>query len=83
MKINPIHKVVLNLPLTGNIEMLSEMKSSAQFFDNIFEITGKDSDFFIIENKDIKLKVDEEAIHSFVDVEPNTSVNFDIWKKIF
>lgn len=82
MKVLPQTKVVLNLPFTGTVEIVK--KNSSNFFKNNFDVKEKvDDTFFIIENENVTLKVDLDAIHEFVNIQPDLDFNNLIWFEIF
>lgn len=82
MKVLPQTKVVLNLPFTGTVEIVK--KNSSNFFKNIFDVKEKiDDTFFIIKNENVTLKVDLDAIHEFVNIQPDLDFNNLIWFETF
>lgn len=82
MKVLPQIKVVLNLSFTGTVEIVKVNPSN--FFKNNFYIKEKvDDTFFIIENEDVTLKVDLDAIHEFVNIQPDLDFNNLIWFETF
>ena len=82
MKVLPQTKVVLNLPFTGTVEIVK--KNSSNFFKNNFDVKEKiDNNFFIIENENVTLKVDLDAIHEFVNIQPDLDFNNLIWLETF
>lgn len=82
MKVLPQTKVVLNLPFTGTVEIVKVNPSN--FFKNSFDVKEKvDNTFFIIENEDVTLKVDLDAIHEFANIQPNLDFNSLIWFETF
>ena len=75
-------KVVLNLPLTGTVEVIRMDTNNS--FKNWFDIKEVINDtFFLIENEDITLKVDINAIKEFVGIQPLIYFNQLIWDKVF
>lgn len=82
MKVLPQTKVVLNLPFTGTVEKVKV--NSSNFFKNSFDVKEKvDDTFFIIENENATLKVDLDAIHEFVNIQPDLDFNNLIWFETF
>lgn len=82
MNILPQTKVVLNLPLTGTIEVIRMNTNNS--FKNWFDIKEKLNDtFFLLENEDITLKADIDAIKEFVGIQPLIYFNQLIWDKVF
>lgn len=82
MNILPQEKVVLNLPLTGTVEVIRMNTNNS--FKNWFDIKEKlDDTFFLLENEDMTLKVDIDAIKEFVGIQPMIYFNQLIWDKIF
>lgn len=82
MKVLPQTKVVLNLPFTGIVEIVKVNPSN--FFKNSFDVKEKvDDTFFIIENEDVTLKVDLDAIHEFMNIQPDLNFNSLIWFETF
>ena len=83
MKVLPQTKVVLNLRFTGTVEIVKKINSS-NFFKNSFDVREKvDDTFFIIENENVTLKVDLDAIHEFVSIQPDLNFNSLIWFETF
>ena len=83
MKVLPQTKVVLNLHFTGTVEIVKKINSS-NFFKNSFDVKEKvDNTFFIIENENVTLKVDLDAIHEFVNIQPDLDFNNLIWFETF
>ena len=83
MKVLPQTKVVLNLPFTVTVEIVKKINSS-NFFKNSFDVKEKvDDTFFIIENENVILKVDLDAIHEFVNIQPDLDFNNLIWFETF
>lgn len=82
MKVLPQTKVVLNLPFTGTLEIVKI--NSSNFFKNSFDVKEKvDDTFFIIENENVTLKVDLDAIYEFVNIQPGLDFNNLIWFETF
>jgi hypothetical protein len=82
MNVLPQKKVVLNLPLTGTVEVIRMNTNNS--FKNWFDIKEKlDDTFFLLENEDMTLKVDIDAIKEFVGIQPLIYFNQLIWDKVF
>jgi hypothetical protein len=82
MNVLPQKKVVLNLPLTGTVEVIRMNTNNS--FKNWFDIKEKlDDTFFLLENEDMTLKVDIDAIKEFVSIQPLIYFNQLIWDKVF
>lgn len=82
MEVLPQRKVVLNLPFTGQIEVIRMDTNNS--FKNWFDIKEVMNDtFFLIENEDITLKVDINAIKEFVGIQPLIYFNQLIWDNVF
>lgn len=82
MDVLPQNKVILNLPFTGKIEVIRMNTSNS--FKNWFDIKERIDDiFFLIENEDMTLKVDMDAIKEFVYLHPMIYFNQLIWDNIF
>lgn len=82
MDVLPQNKVILNLPFTGKIEVIRMNTNNS--FKNWFDIKERiDDTFFLIENEDMTLKVDMDAIKEFVYFQPMIYFNQLIWDNIF
>lgn len=81
MEFLPQKKVVLNLPLTGRVEVIRMNTNNS--FKNWFDVEIIDDTFFLLENEDMTLKVDIDAIKEIVEVSPLIYFNKLIWDNIF
>lgn len=81
MEFLPQKKVVLNLPLTGKVEVIRMNTNNS--FKNWFDVEIIDDTFFLLENEDMTLKVDINAIKEIVEVSPLIYFNQLIWDKVF
>jgi hypothetical protein len=82
MNVLPQKKVILNLPLTGTVKVIRMNTNNS--FKNWFDIKEKlDDTFFLLENEDMTLKVDIDAIKEFVSIQPIIYFNQFIWDKVF
>lgn len=81
MEFLPQKKVVLNLPLTGRVEVIRMNTNNS--FKNWFDVEIIDDIFFLLENEDMTLKVDIDAIKEIVEVSPLIYFNQLIWDKVF
>lgn len=81
MEFLPQKKVVLNLPLTGRVEVIRMNTNNS--FKNWFDVEIIDDTFFLLENEDMTLKVDIDAIKEIVEVSPLIYFNKLIWDKVF
>lgn len=81
MEFLPQKKVVLNLPLTGRVEVIRMNTNNS--FKNWFDVEIIDDTFFLLENEDMTLKVDIDAIKEIMEVSPLIYFNKLIWDNIF
>lgn len=86
MEVKGLTYVELNMPLTGEIKILSPKNDMPISFVNRFivkdSIPTSSGGGFIIENDDLKLEISVDAIYAFHQVEVNYNFK-NIWNKIF
>ena len=86
MEVKGLTYVELNMPLTGEIKILSPKNDMPVSFINKFiikkAIATSSGGGFIIENENLKLQISVDAIYAFHQVDVNYSFK-NIWNKIF
>jgi len=86
MEVKGLTYIELNMPLTGEIKILSPKNNIPKSFINRFivreSIPASMGGGFIIENNDLKLQISVDSIYAFHQVEVNYNFK-NIWNKIF